>query len=122
MRVEQTNVLCGILTNSPLSKLNDNVYVRSGDLGHQSLLVWGPVDGSTDCVVELDNLDALRQLHPEFETHGLYLSNYYGTVFKSPGLKNYQLNTSFNRPEVDPLPVEVRKLLGNQTPRGPGAY
>jgi len=121
LRVQQTSVLCGKLTNSPMSHLNDNVYVRSGNLDQQSLLAWGPVDG-TNCMVELKNLDDLRQLHPEFETHGLYLSNYSGSVFKSPELKNYQLNASFNHPGVEPLPAEVQKLLGDPASRGPGAY
>jgi parallel beta-helix repeat protein len=123
LRFEQVKLLCGKLTNSQATKFDDNVYVRSGDSSGRSLLVWGPVEG-TNCVTEFKTLEELRKLRPEYEAHSLYLPDYYGSVFKSVELKNYELNTSFKRPGTSPLPAEVQTLLGwpKQDSYAPGAY
>jgi hypothetical protein len=123
LRVEQARGLCGTLTNPPLTRLDDNVYVRTGDPGGRSLLAWSPVAGA-NCATEFNSLDGLTKLHPKFEAHGLYLNEYYGSVFKSTELKNYQPATSFKRPGVAPLPAEIQKLLGwpKQDSYAPGAY
>jgi parallel beta-helix repeat protein len=121
---EQTKVLCGKLTRPQVTRLDDNVYVRSGDARGQSLLVWSPVAGE-NCVTELKSLEELRKLHPEFEAHSQYLANYNGSIFKSPELKRYELTRTF--PEIaaeDSLPAEIQKLLGwsKKDAGTPGAY
>jgi len=123
LRFEQTRVLCGRLTRPQVTRLDDNVYVRSGDGAGRALLVWSPVEGE-DCVTEFATLDGLRKLHPEFEAHSLYLPNYYGSAFKSPDLKNYELARSFTRSGTAPLPAEIQQLLGwpKQDSCAPGAY
>ena len=67
-----------------VTRLDNNVYVRSGDNREQSLLVWSPVEGE-DCMTEFRSLDGLRILLSEFEAHGRYLDNYTGSVFESSG-------------------------------------
>lgn len=124
LRFEQTDVLCGKLTNSSVARLDDNVYVRSGDHSHDALLVWGPVQGE-NCMTEFKSPEALHQLRQEYETHSVYLPNYYGSIFKSPDLKNYELIQAF--PELatqETLPADVQKLLGwsKQDTGTPGAY
>jgi parallel beta-helix repeat protein len=123
LRFEQAKLLCGKLTKSQVTRLDDNVYVRSGDSGGRNLIVWGPVEG-TECVKEFAALDEFRKLRPDYEAHSIYLPGDYGSVFKSVDLKNYQLNMSFNRPSASPVPAEVLKLLGwpKQTSYAPGAY
>src|SRR5262249_22607865 len=80
VRFEQAKVLCGKLTRSQVARMDDNVYVRSGDqLANESLMVWAPAEGS-DCQVELRSLDALKKLHPEFEAHSGFLTHYFGSV------------------------------------------
>jgi len=123
LRFDQANTLCGKLTKPQVAQLDDNVYVRRGSAGPGALLLWSPVEGA-DCVTELNNLDELRRLHPEFETHGIYLSNWYGSGFNGPELGNFTLNGNIKHPTTVPVPAEVRKALGwgAQASRAPGAY
>jgi parallel beta-helix repeat protein len=124
-RFEQTKALCGRLTKSMMTEVDDNVYVRRGATGQQRvLLIWGPVEGE-NCNTELKSLDELRALRPELEKDGLYLPNLVAPVFKSAELKNYELLkwlTGFARTPA--LPAEVESLLGwpKQEKRLPGAF
>jgi hypothetical protein len=77
-----------------------------------------------DCTAEFTTLDELRKLHPEFEAHSQYFPDYFGSVFKSPELQNYELIRPFSQPAEGPLPAEIQSLLGwsKAGPRVPGAY
>jgi len=124
LRFTQTKVLCGRLTRPQVTQLDDNVYVRSGDGGTEPLILWSPAGGE-DCTTAFKSLDELRQVHPEFEAHSQYLDNFYGSVFKSTELGNFELLRAF--PEsgsADSLPAEIRQLLAwsNRDARTPGAY
>ncbi|MGD0351243.1 MAG: right-handed parallel beta-helix repeat-containing protein [Verrucomicrobiota bacterium] len=124
LRFTQTMVLCGRLTRPQVKQLDDNVYVRGGDASAKTLILWSPVD-SDNCLTEFKSLDGLRQLHPEFEAHSQYVDNYYGTVFKSPELGNFELARALPwAVSADSLPAEIRQLLGwsKQDARTPGAY
>jgi hypothetical protein len=124
LRFTQTMVLCGKLTRPQVKQLDDNVYVRIGNASAKPLILWSPTD-SDNCLTEFKSLDGLRQLHPEFEAHSQYLNNYYGSVFQSPELGNYELAQAFSEPEpTDSLPDGVRQLLGwsKADARTPGAY
>jgi hypothetical protein len=124
LRFTQTKALCGRLTRSQVTQLGDNVYVRSGDAGAQTLIVWSPAEDD-NCTTDFKLLDGLRQLHPEFEAHSQYLNNYYGSVFKGPELGNYELIRAFpGSGSTDSLPDEIRQLLdwSKQDARTPGAY
>ncbi|MGA2280705.1 MAG: right-handed parallel beta-helix repeat-containing protein [Verrucomicrobiota bacterium] len=123
LRFTQTKALCGKLTRPQVAQLDGNVYVRNGDASAKTLVVWSPAEGD-NCTTEFKSLDGLRQLHPEFETHSQYLDNYYGSVFKSVELGNYELNRAFpGSGSTDSLPDEVRQLLdwSKQDARIPGA-
>jgi len=123
-RFEQTKPLCGRLTKSMMTEVDDNVYVRRGVTGQRLLLVWGPVEGE-NCNAELRSLDELRARRPELEKGGLYLPNFVGLVFKSAELKNYELVKWLSALARTPaLPAEVESLLGwpKQEKRVPGAY
>ena len=61
-----------------------------------------------NCQVEVDTLEDLHQLHPEFEAHGLYLGDFVGALFKSPELRNYELARS--------LPVSLADLVPRRGP------
>jgi hypothetical protein len=93
-RFEQPQALCGRLTKPHVQEMDRNVYVRMGGETGAPLLVWGPVAAET-CVVQLNTLDELRKWNPSFESKSVYLTNYYGTVFKSSEMKNYELTDSF---------------------------
>ncbi|MGA3283057.1 MAG: right-handed parallel beta-helix repeat-containing protein [Verrucomicrobiota bacterium] len=123
LRFTQTMVLCGRLTRPQVKQLDDNVYVRGGDASAKTLILWSPAD-SDNCLTEFKSLDGLRQLHPEFEAHSRYWDNYYGSVFKSPELGNFELSQALPvRTAEDSLPAEIRQLLdwSKQDARTPGA-
>lgn len=123
LRFEQTKALCGKLTKPQVARLDDNVYVRRGGSSGQGLMVWSPVEGE-DCVTELNNLEELRRLHPEYEAHGIYVTDWYGSVFQGPELGNYALNGSLRHAVAEQMPAEVQRVLGWATegPYAPGAY
>ncbi|HMP83554.1 MAG TPA: right-handed parallel beta-helix repeat-containing protein [Verrucomicrobiota bacterium] len=123
LRVEQSRRLCGKLTRTPMNSVDGNVYVRDGEASERALIVWGPVEGD-DCMTDCKNLDELRKISPGSEAGGLYLNGRYGSVFNGPELKNYTLNTSFERPGKTSLPETVRQLLNwpKQDSYAPGAY
>jgi hypothetical protein len=77
-----------------------------------------------NCVAELKTLEDLRRLQPGFESHGIDLTTHYGSIFKSPELKRYELNASLaGLPQVPPLTQPVQeKLAGLIQSQTPGAY
>ena len=122
LRFEQTKALCGKLTKPEVARLDDNVYVRSGDTKPQTLIVWSPADGD-NCTAEFQTPDELRQSHPEFEAHSRYFDHSYGAIFKSAELGDYELAHAL--PEIeDSLPARVQQLLGwsESDARTPGAF
>jgi hypothetical protein len=124
LRFDQMRVLCGQLTRPQVTRLDGNVYVRSGDTGARTLLVWSPVAGE-NCVTELKTLADLQRLHPEFEAHGRVLNSDLRSVFKSPELGHYELGRALQgSTSAGPLPAEVRQLLDWTKPETlmPGAY
>ena len=65
------------------------------------------------CQAEIDSLESLRKLYPEFAVNSRYYPSYTSPMFKSAELGNYQLLS--NAPGYDAgtqLPSEVRKIIG----------
>jgi parallel beta-helix repeat protein len=124
LNVEQTEALCGRLTESQLSRLDGNVYVRRGEVASRPLIMWSPAAGEK-CAVALESPAALNALQPGFEARSRSLVNYFGALFKSPELDHYELVTPFpSTTAVDLVPADVRKLAGWTLDSGrlPGAY
>ncbi len=124
LNVEQTESLCARLTEPQLARLDGNVYVRRGDVGSRPLIMWSPVAGEK-CAVELSSPAALNKLHPDFEVRSRSLDGYFGALFKSPELDNYELVSPLPATLTDdPVPEEVRKVVGWKQDAGrlPGAY
>jgi len=124
LRFDQMRVLRAQLTRPQVTRLDGNVYVRSGDARARTLIVWSHVAGE-DGVAELATLADLQKLHPEFEAHGRVLSSDLHSVFKSPELGHYQLIRAIQGlTSAGPLPQEVQSLLGWTKPMilMPGAY
>jgi len=124
LNVEQSQPLCGRLTEPQLSGLDGNVYVRRGQVGSRPLIMWSPAAGER-CTVALGSPGALNALHAGFEAQSRSMDGYAGALFKSPELDNYELVSSFAvTGTADPVPAEIRKLVGWQPESGrlPGAY
>jgi hypothetical protein len=124
LSVEQTPVLCGKLTDSPLTKVDGNVYVRRGDTAAKPLVRWSPAEGNA-CTAQLATPSALTAIVPGFDAHSASKDGFAGAFFMSPELHNYR-PASPVAPVVteDPVPDEVRKLLGwaPEARRSAGAY
>ena len=69
LNVEQSPALCGKLTDSPLARIDGNVYVRRGDASARPFITWSPAAGQA-CTVQLAAPADLTALHPGFEAHG----------------------------------------------------
>jgi len=76
--------LCGTLTRPQVTQMDGNLYVRGGEGGARTLLVWSPVAGE-NCVAEFKTLAELQGLHPELETRGRVLNADLRSVFSPPG-------------------------------------
>ncbi len=124
MVVWQKDNLCERLDKPQLLKLDYNVYVREGE-SDEPLMLWSPVPTDANCQRDLESLDGLRQLHPEFAAHSRYLADYDSPLFKSRKLDNYRLMQEFVGSEAGTtLPSEIGKLLGREEEDGRfvGAY
>ena len=124
LNVEQTPALCGTLTDSQFAKLDANVYVRRGDAARQPLISWSPAAGER-CTAALASPAALTAIHPVFEAAGRALDGYFGALFKSAELRNYELAVPLApAAAADPVPIEIQKAAGwtSDAKRAPGAY
>lgn len=109
LRFEQARVLCGKLTRPQPAQVDGNMYVRRAAGPNQVLIVWSPSDGE-NCTTEYATLAAFHQAQAAFEAHGVYYPDFFGAVFRSADLKNFQPVRAF-AVEVE-IPATVRELAG----------
>ncbi len=121
LRVEQARSQCGKLTRPAVTRVDGNVYIRSGAAASRNLLVWTTAEAN-NCVVELKTPAELQKLAPEFEAHSQVIPLPLRSVFRSPELAHYELIRSLG--DSVPLPPEAQQLLNWPTdkPVSPGAY
>ncbi len=91
IRVDQTPVLCGKLTDSQVERMDGNVYVRR--MGTGPLVYWSPLPGD-ECGKMFDTLEAFNEA-TGFEDDGKAIVNYPGQVFQSEELKRFDLLPGF---------------------------
>ena len=118
----QSRDLCETLTDSQMDALDGNVYIH--DKAPGNLLIWGPASGE-NCMAVFKDVDDFRTSYPDYEVHGKVFNGNTRAVFKSPDLKNYQLNKPFRDLSLEiPLPDEIQLLTGwsKKDDRIPGAY
>ncbi|WP_457352719.1 hypothetical protein [Roseateles sp. P5_D6] len=118
LRVEQAAVTCGKVTQTMMSRVDGNVYLRAGS--GQPLISWAPLPGAA-CQAHFASLDALRQSAPGVEATGKALLAYEGAVFRSPELRRFELARVPEGVQPLPVPREIRKLLGWEATHLPGA-
>ncbi|KQV46262.1 hypothetical protein ASC95_27050 [Pelomonas sp. Root1217] len=118
LRVEQAAVTCGKVTQTMMSRVDGNVYLRGGS--SQPLISWAPLPGAA-CQTTFASLDALRQAVPGVEANGKALFPYEGAVFRSPELRRFELARVPEGVQPVPVPGEIRKLLGWEATHLPGA-
>jgi parallel beta-helix repeat protein len=124
LSVEQAPVQCGKLTDSPLARIDGNVYVRQGDGVAGPAISWSPADGPA-CTARLASPADLAKAFPGFDAKGRLIGGRAGTFFLSPELKRYEpavaLPAAFTE---DPVPDAVCKAAGwaPDASRQAGAY
>jgi hypothetical protein len=106
-----------------MEKLDHNVFVRQENPNPQPLITWTP-DPETKRTRELNTPEELHKLIPECSANSKVFANYYGPLFKSPVLGNYQLLQEFPGSEAASLlPDEIREMLNwKQVTHFPGAF
>jgi parallel beta-helix repeat protein len=119
--VWQPTSLCERVNNSQLEQLDYNVYVRGTNTSDYPLILWSPANNK-DCRLSLKSLEELQKYHPEFSAHSRYFADYFGPLFKSFDLGNYQLLETFPGFNLGtPAPSEINMLTG-QSKKHIGAY
>lgn len=115
-----TKPLLGKLTDSPMSRVEGNVYVRPAG-STAPIVSWAPVSATT-LERSYATLEDFRGAQPKLEAGSKALTTELGALFKSPLLGNLELT----RPVTieAKTPPEVLKLLGwtEADARTPGAY
>lgn len=111
------------LTEPQVAELDGNVYVRRPTAPEQPLVHWSPLDNE-EGHAELAAASELHQLQPAFAAQAQEFSDYRGPLFRSPQLKNFQLQSAFEASDAGiALPTAVSELLDWQDQqRFPGAY
>lgn len=110
--VTQSEKVRDRLSDSQLTALDGNVYVRRSATKPQPLISWGPVPPKND-TADVFSLADLRKFQPAFEARGGALADYAGPLFASPELKRFDVRAEFPlRATAAALPDEARRLLG----------
>lgn len=111
------------LTDPQVSSIDGNVYVRRAAPVVQPLVEWSPARNEAGRLNVFD-LDELRAIHGTFDAASVALPDYWGPLFRSVELGNFDLVDGF--PEADAgtaLPGQIRELLGwTGKSTFPGAY
>ena len=121
--VHQDPALDGVLTDSPLRDLDDNVYVKARPEGEGPFINWGPVEAEP-YRMEAASLEMFRETGLGLAQHSVDFIGYQDQVFKSSHLKNYHLLPEFPaRLAAGPLDPAVLEKIGLKQDLGyPGAF
>lgn len=120
--VWQPPSICERVPEPPFSKLDNNMYVRTGNKSAQALIFWSPA-ANDKCQVKYDSPEGLHGLYTDYESGSVLLTNYRGPVFKSFELGDYSLLEGFPSEKVATIPPEpIQMLLDTQAEAYIGAY
>jgi hypothetical protein len=123
LQIQQTPPSFERFKQPQMKKLDYNAYARRENPNPQPLITWTP-DPATNGTRELNSPEDLHKLLPEYSANSKVFANYYGPLFKSSILGNYQLLQAFpGSTAASPLPDEIRETLNwKQGSRFPGAF
>ncbi|HUM06965.1 MAG TPA: right-handed parallel beta-helix repeat-containing protein [Terriglobales bacterium] len=134
LQFEQPASLCGRLQHPMAKEIAGNVYVRPVAVGATApLIVWSPngTSASTSasspagCTSTFSSLDDFRKQATSFEAGSREIDRAPRSTFKGPDVGHYELLQPLpEAPGSQPLPADVRKLLGwsEEEARTAGAY
>ncbi|MDQ8203951.1 right-handed parallel beta-helix repeat-containing protein [Pelagicoccus sp. SDUM812003] len=106
-----------------LEAMNGNVYARTSSRGEQPLFALSSANAD-EPFRPVHGLVELRNEYPSFEDAGVELLDYWGPLFKSKELLNFELLSDFPAAEHGAeLPASAQNLWRKQpSPAFPGAY
>ena len=120
LHFDQPAALCGTVPRPMTTKVDGNVYVRTG-AGDAPLITWSPVAGK-NCLANFATLEAFRKA-TGLEAHGVALPGHDGTLFRSVELRRFDLA---QRPqgvqEVVVAPEALKALGWSGEAHLPGAF
>lgn len=124
LQIQQTPPSYERFKQPQMKKLDYNVYVRRENADPQPLITWTS-DPATNRTLELKSPEDLHKLLPECSANSKVFANYYGPLFKSSVLGNYELLKAFPASTAaSTLPIEIQEMLGwqKQDSPFPGAF
>ena len=110
LNVWQTDSLCGMLKDSQLKELDNNIYVRQTENDTMALIIWKPAD-TEDCGLLLYSPQELNKHYPDFEANSILLDNYTDKLLTIDKLLKLDVNKEFPEVNPKPLPENVQELL-----------
>jgi hypothetical protein len=111
LKVEQAKPLCDKLTETQLSKLDGNVYIKSSIDSGMPLIYWSPAEGD-NCTANYNTLSDFQTMNAKFEKNGHMLIRDFHSVFRSPELGNYELLDAIKKIAFTvPVSKEIQELL-----------
>jgi hypothetical protein len=124
LEFKQSAVLKDRLKDPEAKEIDGNVYARRARPTVQTFIEWSPVQNEKGLVATA-TLDEFQKLDSRFEAKALSFPDYWGPLFQSTDLHNFNLLSSFpgstNGVPLAPAIRELWKLKPNQV-IFPGAY
>ncbi|HEY7771776.1 MAG TPA: right-handed parallel beta-helix repeat-containing protein [Marinagarivorans sp.] len=113
LRIEQPPSVCTRVPNSPLTKLDGNIYVRPNTpykAKRPALIEWFDTSAD-DCKTHYDDLAAFKAQHAPFSSHAIQLDGNARNVLKAPDLYDYSLLNNLPTEKSTAMPNTARKHL-----------
>jgi hypothetical protein len=124
LEFKQSAVLKERLKDPEAKEIDGNVYVRRARPTVQTFIEWSPVQNEKG-LVATTALEEFQKLDSRFEAKALSFPDYWGPLFQSTDLHNFNLLSAFpgstNGVALAPAIRELWKLKPGQ-PVFPGAY
>jgi len=122
--VWQPTELCQRTPNPQLAAMNNNVFINQNTPRDFPLILWSPFQNET-CQAQLNSVQELHELHPEFSADCRFLDANTEQVFVDRGANDFRLHPDFARNlQTVTMPEEVAQSLLKRVRdfRRPGAF
>lgn len=111
LSVDQEDRLCGQYKAAQLVELDGNAYVKPES--HQALITLSTTK-SEPCNHEVNTLEKLQSSAAQYEANGQVIDGDPRTVFLSPDLKRFELQSSISKNANIELPEQVTRSYKNK--------
>lgn len=103
--------MCERLNKSPMSDVNNNLYIAEINKNDSSLVKWCPANNE-ECLAEIKTPEELTALYPTFETESKYYQGYAKSIFTGFDSNDFNL-TAANAKLAKPasIPEKIANVL-----------